>query len=134
MKTTLKIIHWTPRIFCILVILFISMFALDSFDPKFTLWQQLVALFMNLIPTWILIIFLVIAWKWELAGGIFLAIVALGFTPFIYFHNYTMNQSVWISLSIVMMINFPVLLTGMLFVLSHYLKKKNQGAIEPSPA
>ena len=125
MKNTLKIIHWAPRILCILAILFVSMFALDSFGPGYTLLQQLEAFAIHLIPTYILIIFLVVAWKWELIGGLMLIILALGFTPFIYTHNYQMNHSAWMSLSIILMINFPFILTGGLFVLSHYLKKKN---------
>jgi hypothetical protein len=124
MKTSLKIIHWAPRILCILAILFVSMFALDSFDPQYTLWQQLKAFSIHLIPTYILIIFLVIAWKWELAGGVILILFALGLTPFIYTHNYQMNHSVWISLSIIMMINFPFILTGGLFIFSHFMKKR----------
>ena len=125
MTAKLKIVHLLPRILCILAILFISMFALDAFDSSYTLWQQIVALFMHLIPTWFLIIFLVVAWKWELIGGIILILFALGFTPFIYMHNYQMNHSVWMSLSIILMINFPFVLTGGLFILSHFLKKKD---------
>ena len=128
MKTTIKIVHWTPRILCILAILFVSMFALDSFDPQYTLWQQLQAFFIHLIPTYFLILFLVVAWKWELIGGLMLIILGLGFTPFIYIHNYNMNHSVWMSLSIILMINFPFILTGGLFVLSHFLKNKNKMA------
>ena len=126
MKTSIKIIHWTPRILCILAILFVSMFAIDSFDPKYTFWQQLQAFFMHLIPTYILILFLVVAWKWEIIGGLILMAFALGFSPFIYFHNYQMNHSVWISLSVILMINFPFILTGALFVWSYFLKKKNK--------
>jgi len=125
MKTTIKIVHWTPRILCILAILFVGIFALDAFDPRYTLWEQLQAFFIHLIPNYILILFLVIAWKWELIGGLMLMILALGFSPFIYIHNYNMNHSVWMSLFVILMINFPFILTGALFVLSHFLKKKN---------
>ena len=125
MKTSLKIIHWVPRIICILAILFVSMFALDSFDPRYTLWQQLRAFAIHLIPTYILILFLIVSWKWELIGGMMLIILALGFIPLIYTHNFNMNHSVWMSLSIILMINFPFVITGGLFVLSHFLKKKN---------
>jgi len=128
MKTSIKIIHWTPRIICILAILFVSMFALDSFDPKFTLWQQLQEFFMHLIPTYILILFLIVAWKWEMVGGLILMAFAIGFSPFIYLHNYQMNQSVWMSLSVILMINVPFILTGALFVLSHHMKKKERMA------
>jgi hypothetical protein len=126
MKTSIKIIHWAPRILCILAILLVSMFALDSFDPKYTLWVQLETFFMHLIPTYILILFLFIAWKWELVGGLILMGFALILSPFIFFMNYSMNHSVWISLSVILMINFPFILTGGLFVLSYYLKKKKR--------
>ncbi len=129
MKKSIKLVHWTPRVLCILAILFVSMFALDSFSPNYTIWQQLKAFFIHLIPTYILILFLIIAWKWEIIGGLMLIIFALGFTPFIYTHNYAMNHSVWISLSIILMINFPFVITGGLFILSHFLKKKNPRVI-----
>jgi len=131
MKTSLKIIHWTPRILCILAILFVSMFALDSFDPRMTPGQQLQAFAIHLVPTYVLVFFLIIAWKWELIGGLMFMILALGFTPLIYMHNYNMNHSVMMTLSIVLMLLFPFVLTGGLFVFSHFLKKKNQSSSAP---
>lgn len=125
MTTSIKIMHWIPRIICILAILFVSMFALDSFDPKLTLWQQLQEFFIHLIPSYILILLLIVSWKWELIGGLLIMVLALGFAPSIYFHNYQMNHSVWISLSVILMINAPFIITGVLFILSHFLKKKN---------
>ena len=122
---TITIIHWLPRVICILAILFVSMFALDSFEPGMPLWQQLSHFFMHLIPTFVLIIFLVAAWKWELPGGIIFMLIGLGFTPIVYMMNYHMNNSVWMSVSVVLMINFPFVLVGILFVLSHFLKQKN---------
>jgi hypothetical protein len=124
MSTKIKIIHWAPRVLCILAILFISMFALDSFDPKLTIWQQIGGFLIHLIPTYILIALLIIAWKWELIGGIIFMAIGLGFTPFIFNMNYHMNHSVFMSLGIIMMINFPFILAGGLFMLSHFLKKK----------
>ena len=41
MKASIKIIEWSARVLCILVILFISMFALDAFNPEKTTWQQI---------------------------------------------------------------------------------------------
>jgi len=119
-----KTIHWLPRILCILAILFISMFALDSFAPELTFWQQILGFLIHLIPSYILIIFLIVAWKWELIGGMIFMILGFGFMPFIYTMNYHMNHSVWISLSIILAINFPFVVVGGLFILSHFLKKK----------
>ena len=119
-----KTIHWLPRILCILAILFISMFALDTFAPELTFWQQILGFLIHLIPSYILIIFLIVAWKWELIGGMIFMILGFGFMPFIYTMNYHMNHSVWISLSIILAINFPFVVVGGLFILSHFLKKK----------
>jgi hypothetical protein len=128
MKKHHKIIQWAPRVLCILAILFVGMFALDSFDPRLTLWQQLQAFFIHLVPVYLLIIFLAVAWKWELIGGVMFIILALGFSPLIYAMNYNMNHSVWMSLSVILMINFPFVVTGGLFILSHFLKTKNKMA------
>jgi hypothetical protein len=126
MKTNHKIIYWVPRIICILAILFVSMFAADVFESRLPFWKLLLGLFMHLIPSFILAAVLVIAWKWELVGGIILTAVALGFTPGIFVMNYRMNHSFWMSLSVIALITFPFILSGVLFILGHYIKKKQK--------
>jgi hypothetical protein len=69
MENSIKIYYWLPRVLCILAILFISLFALDSFSPELTFWQQIAAFLMHLIPSFILTALLLIAWKWEYIGG-----------------------------------------------------------------
>ncbi len=125
MKTSVKVLHWTPRIICILAILLISVFAADAFGPGLTLWQQLGGFLIHLIPSFVLIAVLVVAWKWETAGGVIFILLGLGLSPFIFKHNYDMNHSVSMSLSIIMMVNFPFVLTGILFILSDFQKKRN---------
>ncbi len=124
MKTAVSIFHWSPRILSILAILFLSMFALDSFAPNLTVWQQMTGFLIHLIPSFILLAILVVAWKREQIGGLIFIIIGILFIPFIYRHNYTMNHSTWISTGIVLMINFPFILVGLLFLISHRLKKK----------
>jgi len=126
MKKSIRLIHWIPRIIGMLAILFVSLFALDAFDPKLTLWQQIFGFIMHLIPSFILIILLLIAWKWEYAGGIIFMIIGIGLSPFIFMFNYRMNHSVWMSLGIIMAITIPFAIIGFLFILSHFLKKKNR--------
>jgi cell division protein FtsW (lipid II flippase) len=118
-----KILHWLPRILGILAIAFISIFALDAFDPKLTLWQQLVAFAIHLVPSFILLVILIIAWKRELIGGIIFLVIALLFTPLIFVHNFRMNHSIWISLAIIATINLPFIIMGLLFILNHKRKK-----------
>lgn len=121
----LKILYWLPRVIGILAILFISMFALDAFNPEKTFWNQIGDFVMHLIPSLILTLVLIIAWRREFIGGILFTLLGIGFTPFIYNHNYAMNQSIGMSLLIVLMITFPFILIGVLFLLNHYLKKKS---------
>lgn len=126
MKTSTRILHWTPRILCILAILFISLFALDSFNPEHTIWQQLSAFFIHLIPSFILLALLVFAWKQERIGGVIFMLIGLGFSPFIYLHNFRMNHSVWMSIGIVMMVTLPFIIVGILFILSYYRKQRER--------
>lgn len=126
MKTSVKLFHWLPRIICILAILFVSIFAADAFAPGLTLWQQLGAFFMHLIPSFVLIAILIVAWKWELVGGIIIAVIGIATSPFIFILNHNRNHfSVGASLGVVLMITFPFIVVGILFIVSHILKKKN---------
>jgi len=125
MKTTLQILHWSPRILCIMAILFVSMFALDAFDPKLTLLQQIGGFLIHLIPSFVLLACLIVAWKWELIGGIILASIGIGFSPFVYQLNYHRIHDVGACLVILLMITFPFIVVGFLFIMSHIMKKKN---------
>ena len=125
MKLKYKILYWAPRLICILGILFISLFALDAFDPELSIWQQIGGFLIHMIPSFILLAALLIAWKWELTGGIIFIILGLLLSSFLYTHNYRMNQSVWLSLGILLMMGFPFVLSGILFVLNHK-KRKDQ--------
>jgi hypothetical protein len=125
MKTSLKVFHWLPRILCILAILFISLFAADAFEPGLTIWQQLLGFFIHLIPSFILLFILIIAWKWENIGGIIFIILGAGLSPYIYQRNYYNNHSISMSLGILLIITFPFILVGFLFIISHIIKRKN---------
>jgi hypothetical protein len=70
-KFFLWTLTWFPRILAILFILFVSLFALDVFKEGLTVLETLTALFMHLIPTMLLLIALVIAWKWAWSGFLF---------------------------------------------------------------
>jgi hypothetical protein len=124
MTRSLKILHWSPRVLCILAILFISLFALDAFSPELPLWKQITGFLIHLIPSYILIALLVLAWKKEFIGGLLFMIIGLVFTPIIYNHNYAMNHSVALSLWIVAGITIPFVLVGLLFIISHFKKKR----------
>lgn len=124
MSTTIKLLHWTPRVLCILAILFISMFAMDAFNPQLTLWHQIRGFLIHLLPSYILIAILWVAWKWELTGGIILTVFGLVTTLLVWNINYSMNHSVSTTLGVIFLITFPFILIGLLFIASHYAKKR----------
>lgn len=126
MKRSTQILHWSPRILGVIAILFISLFALDAFDHGESLGQQLLAFLMHLIPSFILLAVLLIAWKWEKIGGIIFILIGLITSPLVFAHNYRMNGSVWMSLLVISLITIPFIIVGLLFVWSSKRKRKEQ--------
>ncbi|MCJ7465361.1 MAG: hypothetical protein MUO53_01535, partial [Maribacter sp.] len=85
-------------------------------------WQQLGGFLMHLIPSFLLLALLLVAWKWEYLWGVLFIIVGLGLSPFVFSWNYRMNHSVWTSLGIIMCITIPFVVVGVLFIVGHFKK------------
>jgi hypothetical protein len=124
MKKSMKLLYWSPRILAIVAILFISIFALDAFEPGRPFSEQLVAFLIHLVPSFILLAILLLAWKRELAGGILFALIGLATTPWVFMHNYRMNHSIWMSLLIILMITIPFVVVGGLFIWDHFRRRR----------
>jgi hypothetical protein len=104
-------LFWTPRIISILFILFLSIFSFDVFDSCEGFFQCAGALFMHSIPSLLLLVFLVVAWKYELVG-------AIGFFGFGLFYIITMAfnaPSILIGISWALIIAGPAIIVGVLF-------------------
>jgi len=120
MNATDRVFYWVPRVICILAIIFLSMFAFDVFSPELSFWRQLVLLLLHLIPSFLMIAILVVAWKWEKTGGIILTIVGVIFFGTVFHlnfrsHNFTLIQ----SLRNASLLCLPFILAGILFIISH---------------
>jgi hypothetical protein len=107
-----KFLFWTPRILAILAILFMMMFSLDCFEMGGK--DVLICLVMHNIPAFITIVVLVIAWKWELIGGLLFIAVSVAGT--IYFNRSGDNWGVLVIMT-------PFLVTGILFIVHYYLNR-----------
>ena len=107
-----KYLYWTPRLLAILAILFVSMFALDIFGQGYTFLETVVGLFMHLIPSFILAIILIIAWRYELIGGILFLI-----PPVFYICMTAVNVPFLIALSWSLTIAGPFIIVGILFII-----------------
>lgn len=113
-SSTRRLLYWSPRILTLLFAVFLSLFALDVFGEGYDLWGTLVALFMHLIPTWIVLVVLIVSWRWEWIGA-----VAFVFLGLLY---------VWFALERghpewTLAITAPLFLIGGLF-LFNWLKRK----------
>ena len=126
MKNSPKFFYWLPRILCIVAILFVSMFALDAFSSEESFIVQLGDFIMHLIPSFVLLFLLIVAWKKEFLGGIIFMILGLGMSPFVFKMNYNMNESFWMSLGIIMTITIPFFIVGVLFLVSYYKNRKTK--------
>jgi len=105
-----RLIFWSPRILGILYALFISLFALDVFSEGQSLGNAILAFIIHLVPTYIVIISLVIAWKRELIGSIL-------FIAFALFYIFSSRGESWV-------ISGPLFLLSFLFLVSWIYKTK----------
>jgi hypothetical protein len=64
-----RALFWTPRVLSIAFIAFLSLFALDVFEEHLGFWPTVLALTMHLIPVFVLIAALILAWRWEWIGA-----------------------------------------------------------------
>jgi hypothetical protein len=83
-----RLLFWAPRALCILFIGFVSLFALDVFQEGSGFWQTLIALAIHLIPSFVMVAVLVLAWRWEWIGAVlftgcavFFALIVRGTWP-----------------------------------------------------
>jgi hypothetical protein len=102
-----KWLQWTPRIIAILYILFLALFALDVIQPEYSFWEILGGLFMHLIPNFLLLAALIIAWRWPMVGGsLFLILGVIG----------TFRYQTYDRLDTFLLISLPVFVIGFLFI------------------
>ena len=126
MSIARQLLHWSPRVLAIVAILFVSMFALDAFGHGKPFFEELLDFLMHRIPSYWLIALLIIAWKWEMVGAILFALLGFGVMPWLWQHNYAMNQSVWMTTLVLATIALPFVVVGALFILNAYFKKRDK--------
>jgi len=115
-----KFVYWTPRILSIIFILFLALFSLDVFDMKLGFWGTMLGLFMHNIPVFILLIVLLISWKYEIVGGIAFILAGL-----LYIILILRNPSFeWYMLSWAVQISGPAFFIGYLFFVNWFKKRR----------
>jgi hypothetical protein len=86
------------------------MFALDVFGEGYSVGETILALLIHLIPTLLVVLALVIAWRWEMIGAIMFIALAL-------FYMVSSRGGSWI-------ISAPLFLVGALFLADWIYRKK----------
>lgn len=105
--------YWLPRVIAILFILFIGMFALDSFGTGNLWYTNILGFLVHLMPNFLLLGVLIFAWRNEKIGGI---IFLLFYIAAIFFFRAEMIGLILFS---------PLILTGVLFLVHSRLAKRN---------
>lgn len=106
---------WIPRIIAGLFIIFISLFALDSFSETHSLFQSIIAFLIHLIPSYILLIALLIAWKHARIGGIIFLGLGILFIVWMGINKHWVN---------ILVLNTPFFLIGILFLVCGIFQNK----------
>jgi hypothetical protein len=109
-----QILFWAPRILGILFAIFISIFALDVFDAGYGFWETLLALGMHLIPTGLVLVILLLAWRWAWLGGILFPVLGL---------LYLVTAWGRFDWSAYVVISGPLILEGILFLVDWRYRK-----------
>jgi hypothetical protein len=113
-----KFIYWVPRILGIGLLVFYALFALDAINEESSVGEMLLGLLIHLVPAFLLLAALLVAWKWEFPGGLlYLVLSAL--------YVYLSRGMIWM---VYLPIGGSLLLTGILFILHYSLFKKNKTA------
>lgn len=80
MSTTARnLLHWTPRVLGALYAVFISIFAFDVWGTGESFWYEMAGFLIHLIPTYLIVAALLIAWKNPRLGGILFIFLATAF-------------------------------------------------------
>jgi len=107
-------VSWILRVLLILTILFFALFSLDVFDEQTGFWNITLGLLIHNLPSLVMVVSLLLAWKWENIGGSILILAPIIFGLFFFIRSGRMMVSTVFVLSI------PVTI-GIMFLLNYYL-------------
>jgi hypothetical protein len=105
-------------------LLFVSLFSLDAFEPGLSPGKQILGFLIHQIPVFVLLALLIVAWKWEYIGGWLFIVLGSLLSILVFMMNYNRTHSIWISFTVILMITFPFVLVGILFLISNSKKAK----------
>jgi hypothetical protein len=118
MKKTGKLVYWTPRILSILFICYLSLFSLDVYEPGMSAGDVALGMFMHNIPSLIMIVLLVIAWRKEIVGAISFIGAGLLYIGLVGFNVVNSELPWYIAITWGLTIAGPAFLIGILYLIN----------------
>jgi len=119
-----KILYWTPRVLSILFICFLALFSLDVFEPGMSAGEIMLGLLMHNIPSIIMAVLLVIAWKKEIVGAVGYFGAGLLYNGIVIFNIVNSGLQWYLAISWSLIIAGPLFIIGILFLINW--KKRNE--------
>lgn len=119
-----RILYWSPRVIAMLLIALMALMSLDVFESGGSAWDIAVGLFMHNIPVFVMIIILIVAWKYEIVGGIAFLLAGIAYVIF----AATSGQPWYRVISWSLTVAGSAFLVGGLFLYNWFKKKRDAGA------
>lgn len=113
-----KVLYWTPRLLSILFICFLTLFSLDVFEPGKSIGGILLGLLMHNIPSIIMIVLLIIAWRKEIVGAVSYFVAGLLYIGFVAFRVVNSELQWYLAISWSLTIVGPAFIIGVLFLIN----------------
>lgn len=106
---------WIPRVLIIAFIAFFSLFSLDAFTGDALILEKLAGFLIHMLPSFVMILFLVLTWNRPVAAGVMFIILGVVFT---FFFNTYKQVSSFFTISLI-----PIL-TGLMFLVPSMIRRK----------
>ncbi len=117
MQLRRAILRWSPRALAIAFTLFISLFALDAFEGHAGFREKAIALLMHLIPTFVCVLTIALAWRREWVGALLFGALAVYYAV-----------TAWHHVSWVLLIAGPLVLVAVLYGIAWASRRSSRAA------
>ncbi|WKY47386.1 hypothetical protein Q5O24_13675 [Eubacteriaceae bacterium ES3] len=118
MNSVPRWLYWTPRILSILLTSFLLLFSFDVYSPGMSIPEVLLGFLMHNIPVIILVIVIVLAWKWEIVGAIAFALAGLLYMGLVFMGVFQGDLAWYIALSWSLTLSGPAFVIAFLYYLN----------------
>ncbi len=119
-RENLPVIRIAPRIFTILLALYLMLFSFDVFDGQSPAWEMAVGFVIHNIPVMLVLVILSAAWNREWLGAVIFPALGLLYS----LDNLDSHWSVHLAITL------PLLVNGLLYLLAWFNRKKHHPVVQ----